>query len=72
MKCCRTEKRSDLIMISNSFIRDKQLPFKAREVTSAVPVVKKEPITPSGRDPPDTDFPESVFPDPDFPTQRNT
>ena len=40
--------------------------------TSAVPTGKKEPITPSGRDPPDTDFPESVFPDPDSPTQRNT
>ena len=134
MKCYRTEKTGDFTMISNSFIRDTQLSFKAkgvmililsfpdswnitvkgltafskesrdavitaiRELEAAgyierrvirdnngcyrtvgytvyekgrktdVSGYKRESATPSGRDPPDTDFPESVFPDSDSPT----
>ncbi len=131
MNCCRTEKTGNFTMISNSFIRDKQLSFKAKGVMILIlslpdswnlsvkgltafakegrdtviaaiheleaagdierrevrdkkgrfrtvgytvyengrdPKHKEESVTPLGRDPPDTDFPESVFPDTDFPT----
>ena len=38
------------------------------EKKPTIPDRRKKTITPSWRDPPGTDFPESVFPDTDFPT----